>query len=131
MLKLQSKYINTIKAILLVMTVTTAIQLITVLPWWFFTLALILAGFMTQRSRWQIGSFFLVGFVGGFMVWFVGNLLFDQLFNGIILHKLGLLLGLPKIAIIAMSGMIGGLLSGLAFYSGATILKIKILDPLK
>ena len=56
------------------------------------------------------------------MVWFGANLCFDMTYNGIILNKIGLLLSVHKIIVLLISGIIGGLLTGLALYAGKSMI---------
>ena len=86
------------------------------LPWWSFVIPIIIFGIILSFLKWNVASFG-IGFLSGFVVWFVTNLYFDRSYNSIF-YKIGLLLSVPKGVVLVISGLIGGIITGLALYSG-------------
>ena len=99
---------------------TIPIKLIAQLPWWTFVIPVLIFGIYITRKKREVPAF-PVGFLTGFIIWCGSNLYFDILSNGITMNKIGLLLTVPKIVVIVISGLIGGLLTGLALYTGKSI----------
>jgi hypothetical protein len=116
------KTIYTLRTIALVVAVILISQNIPFLPWWSFVIPVILLGIFISFLEWKIASF-AVGFLSGFLVWLGCNNYFDSIYNGILLHKLAPLLFMNKVTLLLASGLIGGLLTGLALYTGKTVLK--------
>lgn len=91
------------------------------LPWWSFTVPVVLLGVVIKLKRWNVGSFSM-GFLAGFLVWFGSNLYFDFTLSSSVLNKISLILSIPKILILLASGILGGLLTGLSLYTGKKML---------
>jgi len=91
------------------------------LPWWICLLPVMILGFGISLLKWELNTFIL-GFISGFLIWFGGNLLFDARYDGSILVKLATLLAVPKIVLLIGSGVIGGIITGLAMYVGRNLL---------
>jgi hypothetical protein len=100
--------------LLLVIVATKALSAI---PWWSFVISVMLLGMVLKWARYDI-PYFMIGFVTGFLLWLGANAYFDMTMPGLVFEKLGKILSVPKIAIMVISGVMGGLLSGLAFYTG-------------
>lgn len=115
------KNTNNIKAFLLISILIILSRLIGSLPWWSFVLPVMITGLLTSLKGWKV-SCFRVGFLSGFMIWFGANLFFDAIYHGKIMEKLGELLLMNKPAVFIISGLVGGLLSGLAMYTGEKII---------
>ena len=92
------------------------------LPWWSFLLPVMILGYAFSLLKWNLNAFIL-GFASGFLIWSGGNFLFDVQYNGFILSKLANLLGGAKILLLLGSGLIGGVITGLAMYVGVNIIK--------
>lgn len=92
------------------------------LPWWMFLLPMLILGHILTLLKLNLNAFML-GFSTGFLIWFGGNFLFDIKYSGFILTKLANFLFLPKMALLLISGVIGGVLTGLSMYVGKNILK--------
>lgn len=97
--------------------ILVAVKNVSLLPWWAFIIPVIVFGLLSKLRNLRFPGF-LVGFLTGFAVWFLADLYFDVTLSGGILQKLGNVLGVHKTVIMSMSGLIGGLLTGLALYSG-------------
>lgn len=93
-------------------------------PWWTPFISTFLIGIWIGYKEWKLHAFGL-GFLSGFILWAGANLYFDTVSNGLVLDKIGHLLGLPTAAVFAIAGIIGGLCSGLALYSGKLLLRTK------
>ncbi len=107
-----------LKAFLLVAAAILAVKMLPVVPWWTFVVPVLLMGAIFIRLNWKI-AYFTVGFLAGFCIWMGGNILFHQIYGGTMLEKFGPLL---KVALLFASGLMGGLLSGLALYAGKELL---------
>lgn len=92
------------------------------LPWWIFLLPVLVLGNALTLLKLNL-NVFILGFISGFVIWFGGNSLFDIKYNGFILVKCANLLSVSKILLLFASGIIGGLLTGIAMYVGKNILK--------
>lgn len=114
------KLVNEIAVFFMAACLIIITKIIGLLPWWSFVLPLILLGYLIKGKIWCERSF-LIGFLAGFTLWYVANLYFDAVFNGIILAKVGLLFSLSKEIVIIVSGLMGGLLSGLSLHLGYSI----------
>ena len=84
------------------------------IPWWSFVIPVLLSGaFLTTKIK--NPAFFPIGFMAGFTAWSGSNLFFHLYYNGMMLKRLG-----PAAEILAfiIPGIICGLLTGLAMYTG-------------
>jgi hypothetical protein len=120
---------DNIKTILIII-LTTLTCLIESLPWWSFVIPVVILGIIITFRTWDV-LIFPIGFLSGFITWFGANLYFDMTSNAIVLNKMALLLTVNKIVVLLISGLIGGLLTGLALYTGKSIIaydKISDLD---
>ena len=108
-----------------VFIITIVIMLITQffkdLPWWSFVIPVIGFGLWIRMKKWNVKAF-PIGFIAGFLVWFGGNLYFHLTYNGIVLKKIGLLLGGNTAIVMLLAGIIGGIITGLALFIGRNIL---------
>jgi hypothetical protein len=115
-------FIKNIWVIVICAIVIVSLGNIDLLPWWSFLLPVMIVGYGLSFLKWNLNAF-IVGFIAGFLVWFGGNLLFDVQYDGFIIAKLAELLHVPKILVLFLSGIIGGVITGLAMYVGQNILK--------
>lgn len=85
-------------------------QLVT--PWWGIALAVMIVTYLLNKNYW---TSFLVGFLAVFLLW-GGFAFIKDVSNGSILSsQVGdLLQGLPSIALVLLTGVIGGLVGGLS-----------------
>jgi hypothetical protein len=111
---------DNVKAILLLLPLIAASRLPVNLPWWSFILPVILFGVFTQLMNWRVSGF-AIGFLCGFIVWLGANLYYDMILNSAVLDKIGHLLSVPKLIVMLMSSMIGALVTGLAMYTGKSM----------
>lgn len=108
---------DNLKAIAILIPAIILIKLIDALPWWSFIVAVMALGFAAGIKQWKVSAF-LIGFLCGFLIWLGGNLYFHFTYNGQLLERIGTA---PKIIVLLVSGLIGGVLTGLALYTGRTI----------
>ncbi|MEZ2338444.1 hypothetical protein AB6735_22540 [Mucilaginibacter sp. RCC_168] len=92
------------------------------LPWWVFLLPVLILGIIISLLKLNL-KVFILGFIAGFVIWFGGNLFFDIKYNGFVLAKLANVLSVPKLLLPLVSGIIGGVITGLAMYVGKNVLK--------
>lgn len=118
---------DSIKTAVLVGLTVTGMGMIDALPWWSFIVPVILLGVFIKVKGWRT-AYITAGFVSGFIVWSGINLFIDKSSEGVLLHKLGLLIMAPEGVIVLFSGVIGGLLTSLALYTGGCFLAEKESD---
>jgi hypothetical protein len=106
-----------LKTIAILIPAIILIKLIDALPWWSFIIPVLSLGIATGVMQWRVSGF-LIGFLCGFFIWLGGNLYFHFAYNGQLLEKIGTA---PKIIVLLVSGLVGGLLTGLALYTGRSI----------
>lgn len=116
----QKKILNNVIAFVILLLLLFSMGSVEILPWWVFTIPVILFGMIGHRMHWKI-AYFRVGFLSGFVVWFGINVFYDLTLNGLIYDRMALLLSLDKIVVLFFSGITGGLLTGLALYTGGSI----------
>ncbi len=97
-------------------------RLVAPFPWWSFMIPLFVTGAIFSIRQMRISPFW-TGFIAGFLVWAAGNYLFDLRNEGIVMMHLGKLLMVPAVVVVALAGILGGLLSGLALYAGHSMFK--------
>lgn len=109
-----------LSAIILTALLAFATGLYGVIPWWSFAItSLIVAMAVHQKA----GKAFLSGFVGLFLLWSVLAFLKDNANEHLLATKVAqiLPLGGSYIVLILVTGIIGGLVSGLAALTGSYI----------
>ena len=119
---MKSMFIKNILVIVICGIVIVSMGNIDRLPWWIFLLPVMIVGYGLTLLKWDLNAF-MVGFISGFLIWFFGNLLFDVQYDGFIIAKMAGLLNVPKVLLFFLSGIIGGVITGLAMYIGQNILK--------
>lgn len=97
--------------------VSTSVQMISFLPWWSFLVAIFLLGALLPLKKWKVSSF-LSGFIAGLFVWSLSTLYFETVYTGAIMDKTSILFHVPYFLLLIIIGLIGGILTGLALYSG-------------
>ncbi|WP_340064881.1 hypothetical protein [Ascidiimonas aurantiaca] len=90
------------------------------LPWWSFVVPLFLLGALTSFNRYK-AAFFRIGFLAGMLVWLLLTSWYNYIYLGDILSIIGTFIGMHKTIVILLSSLMGGLLSGLAMYAGASL----------
>lgn len=113
------KNLDPLKTLLLLLLVIIAVKMITVLPWWGFIIPVILLGMFVAVKKWKVRTF-ITGFLAGFLLWIGANLYFHLSFSGMILGRID---AAPRVLALLFSGLVGGLLTGFALYTGRSIMQ--------
>jgi ATP/ADP translocase len=87
------------------------------LPWWSFLVPLFLLGILLPLQKWRVHAF-LTAFLAGFLTWISATIFYEKMYNGEILASLSGIMEFKPVILYVIIGLIGGVLSGLAFYSG-------------
>lgn len=105
--------------ILLILLIITGYLINLVLPWWGIAVTGLILGFQMKPSS---GKAFGIGFLALFLLW-GGQALYIHLANDGILSKriAEMLGGGSPILVVLITGIVGGLVSGLAVLSGSLL----------
>jgi len=106
-----------LKTIFLLLPLVLVTKMVNWLPWWSFVVPVMAVGFFVTLIGWKINSL-ATGFFSGFLIWVGADIYFTALYEGDLLGRVSHLLDIPKILILLLSGILGGLLTGLALYTG-------------
>jgi hypothetical protein len=90
------------------------------IPWWSFVVAVGLFGTIITVRKWKVAGF-STGFLAGLVVWTGANMYFHITLEGDVFEKIGQVLSVPGPVVIVISGVTGGLLTGLALYTGQSV----------
>ncbi|TNE49220.1 MAG: hypothetical protein EP344_18305 [Bacteroidetes bacterium] len=86
------------------------------LPWWGLAPIAAIAGWLFPQRTW---SCLLAGFAGGFLLWITVALWLDTGNEGMLSARIGtLFMGLSRWAVLATSGVLGGLIGGMGCLTG-------------
>ncbi|MBS1664525.1 MAG: hypothetical protein JST68_25995 [Bacteroidetes bacterium] len=96
-------------------------RLVTAAPWWSYVIPAFGLGMYAAFRKWKTACL-RVGFLTGFLVWVCADAWFQHSLHGGLFRLAGRAGGM---AVFFASGIIGGLLSGLALYSGKSLLADK------
>lgn len=107
-------------AILLI--VITLTGLLTQLPWWSFTVPVFFMGVLLPLQKWKVLPF-VWGFLAGFLVWLMATVYFNSVYDGEFMNSVAQIGNVSITLLYVVIGLIGGVLSGLAFYSGYLLRK--------
>jgi hypothetical protein len=110
-----------IKMAVLLFAVILVVKLFDAIPWWSFIVPVLALGILAGTKGWKVSGF-ATGFVTGFVTWAAANLFFHLTFDGNLVSRVGAPAG---IILLIASGLIGGLLTGLALYTGQQVMKAK------
>jgi len=115
-------YMKFITALVLTAFLGFVIGLFTTLPWWSFVFTSFLVAMAIHQ---KVGRAFLTGFLGLFLLWAILSVIKDRANDHLLAIKVAkiLPLGGSYWAIIFITGLIGGLVSGLAATAGSTARK--------
>jgi hypothetical protein len=113
---------------IILFAVITMMQIITqfiyILPWWSFIIPLLFICVFINVKKMKVHTF-LIGFLCGFLIWSCGNFYLGVVKDNILIYKIAQLMALSKVTIVLISGLIGGVLSGLSIYTGDKIFSSK------
>jgi hypothetical protein len=111
-----------IKAFCFIVVLTMLVGLINGIPWWSFAVVVVAFGAFAAFKNWRI-SVFPVGFFSGMLVWAGLNLYYHLVYGGSAFKKIGMLISLNDWLVYIIAGVIGGLLTVLALYSGVSMVR--------
>jgi len=114
--------LDNIKAFGCLLLLVPLAMMINGIPWWSFVIAVTLFGTIITICKWKVAAF-SIGFLAGLVVWIGTNLYYHMIFGGTVFEKLGQVLFIPGFVVFLLSGVIGGLLTGLALYTGQSVVK--------
>jgi hypothetical protein len=115
------KYRDNLMAGVILCILIISFELMGGLPWWSFSIPVFLFGVLVKKKKWRISAI-PVGFFAGFTVWVAATLFFHLYFGGTGLDKIAHIISISKVPLILLSGVIGGLITGVSFYCGKSIL---------
>jgi len=99
-----------VASIIAIIIIGYLLQFVT--PWWGIVLAVMIVTFILNRNYW---TSFLIGFLAVFLLWGGFALFRDMANESLLSSQIGdLLQGIPSLGLIALSGIIGGLVGGLS-----------------
>lgn len=106
--------------IILNLIASIIIENMSFLPWWSFLIMSFLMGLIYTNKEKTIRPF-MVGFVSGFSNWFLASLFFHFTYDGILMNKVAHIFFVPDFVLFFTIGIIGGILNGLACFSGYSL----------
>ena len=115
----KSKFIKLLVFFVAIVLIVIA-GMISSLPWWSFTVPLFLLGVFIDHCQWVIKSFW-TGALAGFLTWGGALIFYEQKYDSMILKKIGEVMSVDKMVLVLLSGCIGGVLAGLALYTGTKV----------
>lgn len=121
---MKRKPLSNILAVLICIALIVLTRLADALPWWSFVVPVLVFGGLISVLRWKVSGF-LAGFLAGFIIWFGVNTFYDAQNDGLMMGRVAQLISVPKLVMLLISGLLGGLLSGLALYTGKGLLSYK------
>jgi hypothetical protein len=87
-------------------------------PWWSIAIAsFIVAMLVVQRPLWS----FLAGFIAVFVLWLLLVLQINAANDGILAHRIGLIIGVGEPALMMITALIGGIVGGLGALTGSLL----------
>ncbi|QIH33428.1 hypothetical protein [Sphingobacterium sp. DR205] len=108
--------------LIIIIIIELLVGRIDTLPWWFFVVPVMIFGIFIAYRKVNIGTF-TTGFIAGFVVWYLGNIYYDISGSGLMLKRMADLLFVPKTIFLLATGLIGGVMTGLALYTGKKTLQ--------
>ena len=114
---MRNKLIDNIKALILTVLAVLSGEILTSLPWWSFLVVVVIVGAVLKGLNVTFNAF-LIGLVSGFLIWFGFSAYHDSVAYQSTVVLIGAIMNYPKALILVSSGLIGGLLSGLALHTG-------------
>lgn len=115
-------WVDNIKALACLILLMPLAMMIKGIPWYSFLIVVALFGFIITIRKWKVAAF-SIGFLSGLAVWIGANMYYHLIFGGTVFEKLAKVMFIPEFAVFLLSGVIGGLLTGLALYTGQSAVK--------
>lgn len=120
-----NKKIKLLLKFLVLVALLVATKSVATLPWWAFLVPALLFGLLAGGDD-RLKSF-LLGFVAGFTVWLGANLWFDSAADGVAVNMISQITEFSKWTLFTVSGVLGGILAGLAMLVGSSVLENKVI----
>jgi hypothetical protein len=114
---MRGRSFNSLKATGLVVLIILITGQADMLPWWSFIIPVLFLGVLIAIFDWDVRTV-AAGFAGGCIAWPVANFVFHIAFRGHILFRFGWPAG---IGLLILSGVVCGLVTGFALYSGKCV----------
>lgn len=113
------KRLITLAILIIVLLVMGALAF---LPWWLFLIPVFLLGVFLPLQKWKVYPF-LWGFIAGFIVWVLSTTYFEITYEGALMQPVAKIMKLNPYLLYLTIGLIGGVLTGMAVYSGYVLRK--------
>lgn len=113
---------KTIITFLVVAVIVVFVPLFDCIPWWTFLIPLFILGVALPLQKWRVHAF-LTAFSAGLCAWLGATVYFEMSYDGQIVEIASGIAELDTWLLYIIIGLIGGVLSGLAFYSGFLLRK--------
>lgn len=114
--------VDNIKAFACLLILVPLAMMIKGMPWYSFLIVVSLFGFIITLYKWKVAAF-SIGFLSGLVVWIGANIYYHMIFGGSVFAKLAQVMFIPEFVVLLLSGVTGGLLTGLALYTGQSAVK--------
>lgn len=118
---MQKKLLDNIKAGCCLVLLIVLIRMVDSIPWWSFLIPVGLFGMLITSWKWEVATF-TTGFLSGLVIWVAASIYYHLRLGGSAFEKLGAVMSVPGPVVVLAAGMIGGLLTGLALYTGSIVL---------
>ncbi|MFT5822322.1 MAG: hypothetical protein ACI8ZM_003578 [Crocinitomix sp.] len=102
---------------ILLIAVSFSVNTIHSLPWWSFVVPIFLLGLILPLAKWNVHAF-IWSFFAGAVVWVSATLYFENIYKGEIILTISEIIEMPLLVLYIAIGLMGGILTGLAFYAG-------------
>ncbi len=119
---MKKKLGDNLKAFGCLLLLAPLVMMIPGMPWWSFVIVVSLFGYIITLRKWKVATF-SIGFLSGLVVWIGVNTYYHIIFGGSVFEKLGQVMMMPGFVVLLVSGVTGGLLTGLALYTGQAAVK--------
>ena len=117
---MKKKNAENLKTVLLVFILVIFTRMIRGLPWFTFVVPVAILGLVITLKKWEVPCF-AIGFITGFVIWLGADIYFDSILTGNVIRRVAVLMSVSKPVVFLISGTIGGVLTGLALYTGKSV----------
>lgn len=104
----------------IISVVSIVFELIHTIPWWTYLIPCFILGIILPIKMWNAKPF-NIGFLAGMITWISALYMFENIYEGDLTLITTEIILIPYLGLIIITGVIGGLLTGLAILSGAII----------
>jgi len=121
---MRKKLFDSGKVFCFLVVLIVLVRMVDGIPWWSFLIPVGMFGVLISVWKWQVATFG-TGFLVGLVLWIGASVYFHMKLGGTAFDKLGMVMSVPGIVVVIAAGVIGGLLTGLALYTGKTLVSGK------